>query len=252
MSARRLLGIALALVALAGCSTPSQSENVIETAGTTDVEVEVLPTGTPLPTTAPVDDTPTVVPTPTPITLSGGDGIRIAAEDEIPGDGEDESADASADDGDGAAEPDPTTTPVPSATPTPSGDASVEPTATPVPTPSPVPTPADDRPTLDNDPITGEPLDDPADPTPTPAPDPAEVRIANGAEVYTLNCARCHSENGTGTFQASGLIGVSSRYTSASMITELTSGHPVTFGFADKLSAGEIRDVVAYVLATFG
>ena len=41
------------------------------------------------------------------------------------------------------------------------------------------------------------------------------------------------------------------KYTTAGMIAELTTGHPVTFGFADKLSAEEIESVVAYVKAAF-
>ena len=73
----------------------------------------------------------------------------------------------------------------------------------------------------------------------------------NGAEVYTIACARCHAENGTGTQRYSGLIGVGRLYSNASMIEELTNGHPVTFGFADQLSADEIASVVAYVKATF-
>jgi len=35
------------------------------------------------------------------------------------------------------------------------------------------------------------------------------------------------------------------------MIDELTNGHPVTFGFANELSADEIASVVAYVKAAF-
>jgi mono/diheme cytochrome c family protein len=35
------------------------------------------------------------------------------------------------------------------------------------------------------------------------------------------------------------------------MIAELTTGHPVTFGFADRLSAEEIASVVAYVKSVF-
>lgn len=90
--------------------------------------------------------------------------------------------------------------------------------------------------------------------TPTENSEGAEglVAVANGAEVYTLNCARCHGENGMGSFQASGLIGVGSRWGADSLISELTSGHPYTFGFGDELSAREIADVVAYVQATFG
>lgn len=91
-------------------------------------------------------------------------------------------------------------------------------------------------------------------PAPTSQPagnDSQAVRAANGGEVYTLNCARCHAESGLGTAQYSGLIGVGSKYSTAGMIAELTTGHRVTFGFADKLSADEIASVVAYVKATF-
>ena len=88
--------------------------------------------------------------------------------------------------------------------------------------------------------------------TPVPITGSQQVLVANGAEVYTLNCARCHSENGLGTGQYSaGLIGVGSQYSSQVMIAELTTGHPVTFGFADRLSAEEIASVVAYVKSVF-
>jgi mono/diheme cytochrome c family protein len=88
--------------------------------------------------------------------------------------------------------------------------------------------------------------------TPVPITGSQEVLVANGAEVYTLNCARCHGENGLGTGQyRAGLIGVGSQYSSQAMIIELTTGHPVTFGFADRLSAEEIASVVAYVKSVF-
>lgn len=91
-----------------------------------------------------------------------------------------------------------------------------------------------------------------APPVPQAAPaDSQSVLIANGAEVYTLNCARCHAESGLGTARYGGLIGVGSKYSTAGMIAELTTGHPVTFGFADKLSQEEIASVVAYVKAAF-
>ena len=130
------------------------------------------------------------------------------------------------------------------------------PTALVVPTPqppTPVPTVA---PTAEPEPIATavQPPSSAAAPTAAPAPasnQSLEGQIANGAEVYTLNCARCHAENGTGTERYSGLIGVGSRYSTAGMIAELTTGHPVTFGFADRLSADEIASVVAYVKATF-
>ena len=103
--------------------------------------------------------------------------------------------------------------------------------------------------------VTEQPTAAPAPaPTAVPAPpasnDSLEIQVANGAEVYTLECARCHGQNGTGEIY-SGLIGVGSKYTTAGMINELTNGHPVTFGFADRLSADEIASVAAYVKATF-
>ena len=130
------------------------------------------------------------------------------------------------------------------------------PTALVVPTPqppTPVPTVA---PTAEPEPVAAAVESPSSEAAPTAAPAPAsdqslEGQIANGAEVYTLNCARCHAENGTGTERYSGLIGVGSRYSTAGMIAELTTGHPVTFGFADRLSADEIASVVAYVKATF-
>ena len=88
--------------------------------------------------------------------------------------------------------------------------------------------------------------------TTSPITDSQQVLAANGAEVYTLKCARCHAENGLGTqpYNA-GLIGVGSQYSRAGMVAELTSGHPVTFGFADRLSAEEIVSVVVYVKSVF-
>ena len=81
---------------------------------------------------------------------------------------------------------------------------------------------------------------------------PSTILAANGGEVFALTCARCHAENGFGTDQYSAtLFGVGSKYSAIAMIEELTNGHPVTFGFADRLSAEEIASVVAYVIATF-
>jgi mono/diheme cytochrome c family protein len=95
---------------------------------------------------------------------------------------------------------------------------------------------------------------DPAAPQPTdpPVSGSQTVLAANGAEVYTLNCARCHAENGMGTSQyRATLIFVGRLYSSQGMIAELTDGHRVTFGFAGKLSAEEIASVVAYVKSAF-
>lgn len=75
---------------------------------------------------------------------------------------------------------------------------------------------------------------------------------ANGGEVYALTCARCHGENGMGKAPYHAvLLGVGGRYSTAGMIDELTNGHPVTFGFANELSAEEIASVVAYVKSAF-
>ena len=125
-----------------------------------------------------------------------------------------------------------------------------EPTATASPTPDPVAVEATPAPTAT---ATAQPTvtESPTVTTPTEGAE-GLVAVANGAEVYTLNCARCHSENGMGSFQASGLIGIGSRWGADSLITELTTGHPYTFGFGDELSAREIAAVVAYVQATFG
>jgi len=90
----------------------------------------------------------------------------------------------------------------------------------------------------------------------SPLPDQSDgALVANGGEVYTLSCARCHAENGLGDAGSGAygapLIGVGSRYSTDALIAELTSGHPVTFGFADRLSPTEIAAVAAYVRAAF-
>ncbi len=77
------------------------------------------------------------------------------------------------------------------------------------------------------------------------------VRIANGGEVYGATCARCHGDNGVGSQQGSALLGASNRWSGPTLLNELTNGHAFTFGFADKLSADELTNVVAYVLASF-
>ena len=156
-------------------------------------------------------------------------------------------------------EPLPSPTPLsvepPPALPTMAVPTAVVPTAV-VPT-AVVPTPAPPAvaPTADA-PATAVPSSPPpataAPATPAPISGSQQVLAANGAEVYTLNCARCHGENGLGTQQYSaGLVGVGSRYSTTGMVAELTTGHPVTFGFADRLSAEEIASVVAYVKSVF-
>jgi len=134
------------------------------------------------------------------------------------------------------------------------------PTAVPLPTlvpaPTAVPAPATSAPAMQPTPAPG--TQSTSAPAATAAPvvsGSQEVLAANGAEVYTLRCARCHGENGLGSAQvgqySAGLINVGSKYSTSAMIEELTNGHPVTFGFADRLSAEEIASVVAYVKATF-
>jgi mono/diheme cytochrome c family protein len=127
--------------------------------------------------------------------------------------------------------------------PTPTYNESVGiPTATPVPQATAAP----------------QPTTPPANQAPTPVPQPTAdssnqaVNVANGGEVYTLNCARCHGANGLGDLGYRGVLGVGAQFGFAGLVEELTNGHPFTFGFGDKLSAQEINDVVAYVTETFG
>lgn len=148
-----------------------------------------------------------------------------------------------------AAVPTPVTVPtsVPTVAPTPSTvppTSTAEPTAALQPAPT-TPVATDSTPTV---PAATAP---PAPTTAPPVTGSQDVLAANGGEVYTLNCARCHGENGLGSARYGGLINVGSKYTTNAMIEELTNGHPVTFGFADRLSAEEIASVVAYVKATF-
>lgn len=252
--------IALALVAV-GCSTPSQSENGI--ALDTDASEQAVAVPTALPTTDPVIDAP--APGPTPITLSGGQGIVVPTPDpngddeEEPVEGVQDEADepgsynqavGAGSDTDDSSESasdaaDPTATPVPEPTTAGSynqaidagGDsteaAAASPTAVPA-TPTPAPTASAGT--------SDDTADDSADPV---------VNIANGGEVYTLNCARCHGEDGLGSIYRT-IIGTGSKFSQDALVQELTTGHAFTFGFGDKLSATEIRDVVAYVRASFG
>jgi len=153
----------------------------------------------------------------------------------------------------------PTTAPVPSPEPptaVPPPTALVVPATTPIEQPTtvetatPVPTA---EPTQTSPPAPAAESPPPAAATPVPAAAllSQAALVANGSEVYTLNCARCHGENGLGSPPYRGIIGVGDRYTTAGMIEELTNGHPVTFGFADRLSAEEIASVVVFVKATF-
>lgn len=74
--------------------------------------------------------------------------------------------------------------------------------------------------------------------------------VSNGAEVYHVTCVRCHAPDGVGSFMGPRLLAVSTSYTQVTLEQELAYGHPVTFGFADKLSPEEIEAVAAYVRAT--
>lgn len=216
-----ILGAAVVVLALVGCgSTPSAADRALDMGAATsspepDRSTATLPPATTVPFVAP---DATVAPAPTPLTL-----------------------------------PDPPESPGP--TPGPVATAAIELTSTPVAsalldaaTPPPVASTPPSPPPVTPEPVTPSPL-----PTGEAAPpaDGSAVAVANGAEVYTLNCARCHGDNGTGSFQAAGLLGVGSRWDRASLIAELTSGHRYTFGFADELSPSEIADVVSFVRANF-
>lgn len=157
------------------------------------------------------------------------------------------------------------TGPTPTATPVPTPTAVPLPTATPTAVPLPEPTPTA-VPLPEAEPTRADPGDPPApgetaEPAPGPSPIPTAVvstqagspqQIANGAEIYTVTCARCHPESGMAGFAGPGLIGVSARFDHDGLVAELTHGHPVTFGFADKLSAEDISSVASYVLSAFG
>ncbi|MEM7095951.1 MAG: c-type cytochrome [Actinomycetota bacterium] len=234
--------LACSLVAVSCSGTSSQADNVIAADVESDEpDVVVLPGPTALPTTETIDVP--VTPLPTPLTLRGGEGIVVPTPDpnatEEPDDAD---TDGSTYNEAAAAG----TSPSPAATPPSSNEAAAAgttPAPSPVPTPTAVPTPADG--------VTLGPTLGP-EPSPTLSPaDATEVSATNGGEVFTLNCARCHSENGLGTSQAAGLIGVGSRYTQSSMVDTLTNGHAVTFGFSTTLTPQEIADVAAYVISTF-
>ena len=154
--------------------------------------------------------------------------------------------------------PAPSAVVLPTTAPTPVEEATAAPTATP--TTAATVSPVEESTAEPPDAATAPPAPDPTTPVVPPAvatslpasSSSQSALIANGAEVYTLNCARCHAENGLGTAQYSApLIGVGAKYSTQGMIEELTNGHPVTFGFADRLTADEIAQVVAYVKASF-
>jgi len=80
-----------------------------------------------------------------------------------------------------------------------------------------------------------------------------EALVANGAEVFTVTCSRCHAQEAADTATAiySPLIGVGRKYSASSMFAELKDGHRITFGFSDRLTDEDIAAVVAYVKAAF-
>lgn len=208
----RAVACAAALCFLAACASG-------DTVASGAADLDTVDRGTPIATTAPVfGDAPPD--DPTPIALPTQTAIAV---------------------------PTATTAALPESVPTtvtPSEAATTSQTSTPV---SPAVAATAGPATSDSSPTA-------APPTAAPIVGSQTVLAANGGEVYTLNCARCHAENGLGadTSQySSPLIGVGNRYSTAGMIAELTNGHPVTFGFAQRLSANEIASVVAYVKATF-
>ncbi len=229
------------MAASACADSGTEAEGRIQIAA--DPTSQVLPTATALPTTEAV--TEAAVPLPTPITLSGGQGIVLPTATPEGGAPEPEATEVPSDESYNEAgttglsyneagttyneagtdlSPDPTPTPAAAATPTPA------PTSGPAPTVGPTATP---RPTVDDS--------------------PTEVSVTNGAEVYTLNCARCHGADGLGDLGYTGVIGAGAKYGGRQgLIGELTNGHPFTFGFGDKLSPQEISDVVNYVTSRFG
>ena len=223
---RWTLAISVWAVLLAGgCSAtdanPAQIDTVEPALG--EIRPEVAPVT--VSTTAPYVEQ--ALPTPTPIDLGSGAGIVVA----------------------------PTTPPEPTLE---VDDPELsEPTAEP-PTSSgtaatTLPTPPTTEATTTTGPATGVVPAASAEAIPTAASAASDqvIEVANGAEGYSVNCARCHSENGLGTFRAHGLIGIGGRYSRQTLIDELTSGHAYTFGFVDELSASEIAAIAAFALATF-
>jgi len=208
-----------------------------------------------LPTTEPVLLAPD--PVPTPITLSGGQGIAApepGSEDEDAA--TDDETDGDADDNDAALASDESTNDTAEESRDDDADESdadyneaaladesePEPTAAPQATTTPAPTSAPQA----------APTAAGAAPTSAPVAQVASPQsIANGAEVYALQCARCHGAAGEGVISRP-LLFIGTRYDAPSMVNELTNGHAFTFGFADELSANEISNVVNFVLSEFG
>ncbi len=207
-----------------------------------DEPTEPLPLATPLATTEPVLEAARALPTALPLSEARGFVVTPTPEGGAP-----EEPAADADDGADAGATEPAdgelTYNEAVGIPTPTYNEAVGiPTATPVPQATAAP----------------QPTTPPANQAPTPVPQPTAdssnqaVNVANGGEVYTLNCARCHGANGLGDLGYRGVLGVGAQFGFAGLVEELTNGHPFTFGFGDKLSAQEINDVVAYVTETFG
>lgn len=208
-----LLAMALVGGALLGCSG-GDPVNVAATAGDQSPTAAAPPTTEPLTAVDPVDPAASSDPTPVEVATPA----PLTAATEVP-----------------SAPPvvEPTVAPAETPSPTAGSDAAESPAPTAGPAPSATPT-APTAPTIDQS---------------------DAALAANGGEVYTLSCARCHAENGLGNTDSGSygapLIGAGSRYSTDGLIAELTSGHPVTFGFADRLSPAEIAAVAAYVRAAF-
>jgi mono/diheme cytochrome c family protein len=81
---------------------------------------------------------------------------------------------------------------------------------------------------------------------------------AAGAQTYKSNCVVCHGADGTGTPTGKSLMAPDlhsdavQKMTTAQMITQVSDGKNNMPPFKSTLSEDQIKDVVAYVRATFG
>ena len=79
-----------------------------------------------------------------------------------------------------------------------------------------------------------------------------------GAQTYKSNCVVCHGADGTGTPTGKSLkapdlhTDAVQKMTAAQMITQVSDGKNNMPPFKSTLSEDQIKDVVAYVRATFG
>jgi cytochrome c6 len=79
-----------------------------------------------------------------------------------------------------------------------------------------------------------------------------------GAQTYKSNCVVCHGADGTGTPTGKSLKAPDlhsdavQKMTEAQMITQVSDGKNNMPPFKSTLSDDQIKDVVAYVRATFG